>query len=423
MISDQDPAMPVALGRVFPNTIHRLCLWHVQNRYMPYLNELYARFEEEDFKTRFQSIIHHPLTVTEFETAWAMLIDDFHLHDNISLSRMYEIRKDWIPAFFKHDYFGLMVSTQRSESMNKLVKSAHVDANTPLHQFAKQMLKLLHSRKMKEAKEALGCMGQKETNTLYMFEIRVARTYTRAVMNKFHESLKYATAYKISHDPDGGVNEWVVQHTSRSNRIVWGQHQFKVMADVDAGKYECECKHWEHTGLLCVHLLRTFMHLQIDRIPSEYILQRYTYSAIQDVTFSRDDKNLKGKDGETKSYRQKMLLKKSMKVVHHASLSKAGYDRALEMMDELLLLLSRLEPDIEGDDSTSDGEGIQGDRNDVRDMMGDNLTTRMAQAGVIQLVPTLQEGGVSDTQCVMPQQILEQVIHDYKRGKSCCNTK
>jgi hypothetical protein len=109
-----------------------------------------------------------------------------------------------------------------------------------------------------------------------------------------------------------------------------------------------------------VHLLRTCMHLQIDRIPPEYILQRYTYSAIQDVTFSRDDKNLKGKGGETKSYRQKMLLKKAMKVVHHASLSRAGWhDRALEMMDELLLLLSRLEPDIEGDDSTSDGEGIQ----------------------------------------------------------------
>jgi len=51
-----------------------------------------------------------------------------------------------------------MVSTQRSESMNKLVKSAHVDSNTPLHEFAKQMLKLLHSRKMQEGKETLGCM-------------------------------------------------------------------------------------------------------------------------------------------------------------------------------------------------------------------------------------------------------------------------
>jgi hypothetical protein len=60
--------------------------------------------------------------------------------------------------FFKHDYCGLMVSTQHRESMNKLVKSAHVDSNTPLHEFAKQMLKLLHSRKMQEGKEMLGCM-------------------------------------------------------------------------------------------------------------------------------------------------------------------------------------------------------------------------------------------------------------------------
>jgi hypothetical protein len=170
-----------------------------------------------------------------------------------------------------------MVSTQRSESMNKLVKSAHVDANTPLHQFAKQMMKLLHSRKMKEAKEALGCMvseknekhmfyaikkqnsintvlcnlqGQKDTTTLYMFEIRVARAYTRAVMTRFQETVKYATAYRIDRDTEGDENDWVVKHTTRSNKIVWGQLQFKIRADVDAGKYSCECKHWEHTCML-----------------------------------------------------------------------------------------------------------------------------------------------------------------------------
>jgi hypothetical protein len=46
--------------------------------------------------------------------------------------------------------------------------------------------------------------GQKETNTLYMFEIRVARAYTRVAMNKFQESLKYATVFKIMHDQEGG---------------------------------------------------------------------------------------------------------------------------------------------------------------------------------------------------------------------------
>jgi hypothetical protein len=48
-----------------------------------------------------------------------------------------------------------MMSTQRSESMNRLVKKSHVDANTPLHEFAKLMMKMLYSRKMKESNEAL----------------------------------------------------------------------------------------------------------------------------------------------------------------------------------------------------------------------------------------------------------------------------
>jgi hypothetical protein len=92
--------------------------------------------------------------------------------------------------------------------------------------------------------------GQKDTTTLYMFEIRVARVYTKAVMNRFEESIKDATAYRISLGPDGGANDWLVQHTLRSKKIVWEQHQFRVMADVEAGKFKCECKQWEHTGKL-----------------------------------------------------------------------------------------------------------------------------------------------------------------------------
>jgi hypothetical protein len=53
--------------------------------------------------------------------------------------------------------------------MNKLVKSAHVDANTPLHQFAKQMMKLLHSRKMKESKEAVGNMVSTNCYEVYLY--------------------------------------------------------------------------------------------------------------------------------------------------------------------------------------------------------------------------------------------------------------
>jgi hypothetical protein len=99
--ANQDPAMPIALRNVFPNTIHRLCLWHVQNQFMPFLNELYARFAENDFKTKFQSIIYHPLTPREFECAWAMMLEEYILHEDVTLGKLYEMRKEWIPSFFK----------------------------------------------------------------------------------------------------------------------------------------------------------------------------------------------------------------------------------------------------------------------------------------------------------------------------------
>jgi hypothetical protein len=57
------------------------------------------------------------------------------------------------------------------------------------------------------------------------------------------------------------------------------------------------------------------------------------------------------KDGVTKSYRQKMLLTKTMKVVRHASMSKAGYDKAMDVLNELDGVLCRLEPDIGCNDS------------------------------------------------------------------------
>jgi hypothetical protein len=57
-----------------------------------------------------------------------------------------------------------------------------------------------------------------------------------------------------------------------------------------------------------------------------------------------------------------MLLTKIMKVVQYASMSKAGYDIAVEVLDDLVNVLSRLEPDIMSDDCC---DGSEGDENHV----------------------------------------------------------
>jgi hypothetical protein len=155
--TDQDPTMPDAIHVVFPNSIHRLCLWHVLNKYQPLLNELYARFAKQDFKGKFCSVVHHPLTPAEFEAAWSLLVTEFELQADQTLNTLYNIRADWVPCYFKDGYCGIMSSTQRSESVNHIIKKCHVDANTPLHMFANQMIKFIHHRKMSEATKEYGC--------------------------------------------------------------------------------------------------------------------------------------------------------------------------------------------------------------------------------------------------------------------------
>ncbi|WVZ98225.1 hypothetical protein U9M48_043692, partial [Paspalum notatum var. saurae] len=359
-MEDQDPVMPVALGRVFPNTIHRLCLWHVQNRFRTHLNELYKRFEDRDFKAKFQSIIHHPLTPFEFEAAWEWMLDEFSLRDDTTLKSLHEIRKEWISAFFKDDFCGVMVSTQRSESMNKVVKNFHVDANTPLHEFAKEMMKMMYERKMRRQLKHWHAryVRQRETNTFYPFEIRVARAYTRAVMCRFKKSIKYSTAYKIVRDSDGGPDDYLVRHTNRSNKIVWGQHEFKEKMDVDAGKYCCECKQWEHIGLLCVHLIKAFTHLQIERIPKEYVMKRYTTNAKVDVLFHRDDRKMQGKDGETALGRWNVVMLKTMKVITLSGISEARKNMALIVLDKLIEDMERAAPDTNGEENCVNNDSV-----------------------------------------------------------------
>lgn len=155
--ADQDAAMPPAIEKVFPGTIHRLCVWHILNRFQSQLNELYSLYGKREFKSKFNSVINHPLTTTEFEAAWTMLMEEFDLGTNATMQTLYDLRHSFVPAFLKDHFCGTMVSTQRGESVNNIVKLCHVDANTPLHEFAKQMQKFLHRRKMAEGAETYGC--------------------------------------------------------------------------------------------------------------------------------------------------------------------------------------------------------------------------------------------------------------------------
>ncbi|XP_072151368.1 protein FAR1-RELATED SEQUENCE 5-like [Setaria viridis] len=171
--------------------------------------------------------------------------------------------------------------------------------------------------------------------TLQPFDGHLSRVYTRAVYKKYRETYIYSTAFHIDPHPNE-VDVYLVTHTDQSWQYAWFQHSFRVEADVRSGRYTCECKTWEHTGLFCAHLIKAFTYLQIDNIPAEYIMKRYTRGARTMVPWDWHDIVTSVPDCESDQYKTKKLVQIAMATVRACRKTSLGFKKGCEQLSALI---------------------------------------------------------------------------------------
>lgn len=91
--------------------------------------------------------------------------------------------------------------------------------------------------------------GARKSLTRYGFEEQALKEYTRAVYSVFKERLYHSTAFRIKTSSENPTH-FLVHHYNQSRVFAWSRHEFRVLADETEGRFECECKLWEHTGKL-----------------------------------------------------------------------------------------------------------------------------------------------------------------------------
>ncbi|XP_076928185.1 protein FAR1-RELATED SEQUENCE 5-like [Bidens hawaiensis] len=118
VVTDQDPVMKQDIAAVFPNTRHMLCMWHIMKKVADKVGADLCN--KEDFKSRLCNIVWtDSISPLEVEKKWQAIMVEFELDKNKWLTDMYEIRFDWIHAFYRDELlFGLMRTRSRSESEN-----------------------------------------------------------------------------------------------------------------------------------------------------------------------------------------------------------------------------------------------------------------------------------------------------------------
>ncbi|RVW45840.1 hypothetical protein CK203_086249 [Vitis vinifera] len=73
VITDGDKVMHKAIKRIFPNSCHQLCAWHIQHN-------AFTNVHVKDFTNHFSKCLFTEDTVEEFECAWNDMLEMFNLH-------------------------------------------------------------------------------------------------------------------------------------------------------------------------------------------------------------------------------------------------------------------------------------------------------------------------------------------------------
>ncbi|XP_023739809.1 protein FAR1-RELATED SEQUENCE 7-like [Lactuca sativa] len=283
IITDQDKAIGNAISKVFPNTRHRFCAWHIKKHEQVHLRPLVARYS--DFKDSYKSWIKCD-TIEEFEIKWEGIRDKYNLENKSWLTEMYYQRKHWAKAFLKDVFFAGMTTSERSESIQSFF-DGFVNSKTMLNEFVVQYDKAVHSRRAAEEDEDFKTMNSKPVLfSVHPIEAKAGECYTRKMFEAFKKEWIEAMG-NLTHETLSKSTKKIKYRVGQLNvdKMHWRIVTFHFLNPINV---KCSCAKFETYGILCKHSLYVIKKRHVETLPDHYILPRWTL----DARFKVDSTNI-----------------------------------------------------------------------------------------------------------------------------------
>ncbi|XP_010236575.2 protein FAR1-RELATED SEQUENCE 5 [Brachypodium distachyon] len=289
IITDQDFAMRAGIDEVFPNTRHRNCRWHIMKKATKKLGSYLAGRKE--LHAEFNDLVNSSMTPDEFEEKWNTMVQKHSLEEHEDLISLYHKRSCWVPAYFMQSFYPFLQSTARSEGFNAVLKK-YVNPQNSISDFIEQYAalqeKIMRAVSKQEADMAITTAP---TWSWHPIEVHMSKVYTRNIYNRFQAEMQQVMSYHCSQLNNNSfmlvcITRFVPDHGNRS---------YRVTADVGEAKYSCECCKFERDGMLCCHIVKVMLQMNVLEMPDAYIFKRWTWDAEEALI----DESAQGGTGRT----------------------------------------------------------------------------------------------------------------------------
>ncbi|KAI3940961.1 hypothetical protein MKW92_033439 [Papaver armeniacum] len=268
IFTDQDAAMASALASQWPETCHRLCIWHIYQNAAKHLSHVFEKFE--NFAKEFSNCVYDHEEEAEFIDAWNKMLAKYNLQENDWLNRLFELKEKWALVYGRDTFSAEITTTQRSESLNSVIKR-YVSYKYDLLRFFRRFEKLVEDRRYEELKSDFQA-SQSFPAISFPVEIlkHAAKVYTPQIFKLFQIQLCRAHDCAVMDFGTTGIVKkyGVIPNGKKYHRT--------VIFDSVSNNLSCSCRRFEFAGFLCSHALKVLSIHNIKSIPNQYILKRWT---------------------------------------------------------------------------------------------------------------------------------------------------
>ena len=248
IFTDQDAAMAGAIAYVFPNTSHRLCLWHIYLNAAKHLGHVIHKSDNK-FLTDFKRCVYKDRSEAYFIEKWNELLSEYKLEDNSWMRNLYYLRAKWA-AVYRDAFTADMTSTQRSEGMNNVFKKIF-RRKLGLSELLVECEKVLLSLRENELDEDFN--SRRKDAVTYTTDLPMLKTaaesYTRRMYSEFEDEFKKQLSLSQKLLQTEGTNLTFFVTYMQSDRGA------TVVFNSEDSTITCSCRKFEAIG--------TYMHFNL----------------------------------------------------------------------------------------------------------------------------------------------------------------